>query len=259
MNVMSLHRAVTTSLAVMLSGVLLSASLPDSARAGQSLQYLTFYPVPLTLARTDQSSPTPETRAPAIEFYQQDSAPDLAALEAEYRDSIASIRTAHGIYALPVGEQLFGLGRLLQQQGQFDAALEAYEASMHVLRVNLGLYSLQQTPVLKAIINTHAARGDVANAHAMQEALFNLEMRHHGRDNPAAVAALLEWADWNVNLYLLLDPQPSFEIADFQITENVRRSRFNDPRLGLAYATYMLALQSLQAHAPFEDERLVTT
>lgn len=230
----------------MLSGLLLSALPPDLARAGTDLQYLTFHPVPLTQATR---IPAHDSAGSVVDFVLPSSGPDPAARETVYRSAIAAIRNTQGFNALPVSEQALALGQLLQQQGQLDAALEAYETSMHVLRVNLGLYSLEQVPVLKAIINTHVERRDVASAHMMQEALFNLVLRHHGRDNLAAVPALLEWADWNVNLYLLLDPEPGLPLS------NSPYSQLYDPRLALAYSTYQVALQSLQEG----DERLVTT
>jgi tetratricopeptide (TPR) repeat protein len=248
---MSPHFGVRPTLAALLSGLVLSVSLPDSSCAGQDLQYLSFHPVPLTT--TAASDSTGQHDSTHVEYTLRPTRLDPAAREAKYREAIATVRSTEGPYALPLSEHLLGLGRLLQRQGQLDAALDAYETSMHVLRVNLGLYSLEQKPVLRAIFSAYAARGDIDNAHATQEALFNLQLRHHGGDSPAAVSALLDWADWNVNLYLLLDPLPTVETG-------VRPyPGLNDPRLELAYNTYTRALETLQAHAAIGDERLVTT
>jgi tetratricopeptide (TPR) repeat protein len=248
---MNLHYGVKPSLAALLSGALLSVSLSDHSCAGQDLRYLSFHPVPLS-PQADLRAPDGTTSTSAT-YTLRPTLIDPGAREADYRDAIATLSRAQGPFALPLGEHLLGLGQLLQQQGKLDAALEAYESSRHVLRVNLGLDSLEQAPVLKAMFSAYAAKGDVENAHAMQEALFNLRLRHHGRDNPDAVSALLEWADWNVNLYLLLDPLPGTD-ASMRIF-----NRFSDPRLELAYDTYAKALQSLQEHSEPGDERLVTT
>jgi hypothetical protein len=249
----SLYSGIRPSLAALLSGLLLSASLPDPSYAGPDLRYLSFHPVPLTpQATADQHSTS--TSAP-VEFILRPAAlPDPATREAEYRAAIAKVQSEQGEFALPLGEQLLGLGQALQEQGDFAAALEVYEASQHVLRMNLGLNSLEQVPVLKAKFSAFAAQGDVENAHAMQEALFNLRLRHHGRDKPAAVNAQLEWADWNVTLYLLLDPLPTL---DASVAPSF--SRFNDPRLKLAYDAYTSALQALREHAEPDDGRLVMT
>ena len=239
--------AVKPSLAALLGGLLLSTSLADSSYAGQDLRYLSFHPVPLT------PEATPGRQAP-VEFILHPMMPDASVREAEYREAIAATQSEHGEFALPLGEQLLGLGQSLQEQGELDAALEIYEASQHVLRMNLGLDSLEQAPVLKARFSAFAAKGDVENAHATQEALFNLRLRHHGRNNPAAVNALLEWADWNVTLYLLLDPLPTMDASLMPSF-----ARFNDPHLQLAYDSYSSALQALQKHSEPGDVRLVMT
>ncbi|MEY4641146.1 MAG: hypothetical protein RLZZ227_1140 [Pseudomonadota bacterium] len=247
---MSLHyKDMRRGLAAILCGPLLSIICQPTASAGQDLQFLSFHPVPLHASGTGSENPTADSEA-AI---QQMRPRDAAAREAEYREAIVALRSTEGPFALPVSERALELGRLLQQQGRFDEALAAYENSLHVLRVNLGLYSLEQAAVLRAIITAHVAKRDIANAHAAQEALVNLQLRHHGRSNPAVVPALLEWADWNVNLYLALDPAPDLQMGLHP------PGRFHDPRLELAYDTYTLALQSLQQHAPAGDEQLVTT
>lgn len=248
---MSLYCRVRPSLAAVLSGMLLSVAIPDLAWAGQDLRNLTFHP-----ARLTPSAPHSATAvvAPSADYVLHPNLPDPAVQEAEYREAIAHLRRTQGDMALPLGEQMLGLGHALQEQGRLEEALETFEASRHVMRVNLGLNSLEQAPVLKAMFSVYAAQGDIENAHAMQEALFNLRVRHHGgQDSPEAVNALLDWADWNVTLYMLMDPQPSLEASGLPY------NRFNDPRLELAYGTYTAALQTLQQHAQAGDMRLVMT
>lgn len=279
---MNVHHGLRPVLTALLGGVLLNVSLPDPSCAGQDLRYLSFHPVPLapaSSASTETSSSAvtlvsldvPAARASSSSFDPSAAAREragsdentsltlrpvrtnAAARAEKYRERIAELRRSKGALALPLAEQLLALGRALQEQGQLDAALEAYEESRHLLRVNLGLNSLEQAPVLMAMFGTYAEQGDVGHAHAMQEALFNLRLRHHGGDGDGALNALLDWADWNVTLYLLLDPLPSLESTSHLST------RLNDPRLELAYASYTKALQKLQHEGIAGDPRLVTT
>ena len=261
---MSLHHGIRPAFAAMLSGVLLSVALPDPSCAGQDLRYLSFHPVPLSIPADSPAARAIPADAPAAhasladadkgaEFTLRPARPDPVTREAQYRESIAAMRGTEGPFALPLGEHLLGLGQALQEQGKLAEALEAYEASRHVMRVNLGLHSPEQIAVLKSMFSAYAAQSDIDKAHATQEALFNLRLKHHGRDGAGAVNALLEWADWNVTLYLLLDPLPSMD-------SSLRTfNRMNDPRLELAYDTYTKALQSLHEHAEPGDERLVQT
>ncbi|HEY0961349.1 MAG TPA: hypothetical protein VGE69_03240 [Pseudomonadales bacterium] len=178
---------------------------------------------------------------------------DAATREATYRDRIAELRLSEGSLALPLAEQLLALGHALHEQAELDAALAAFEEARHVLRVNLGLDSLEQAPALTAMFSVYAQQGDVERAHAMQEALFYLRLRHHGAESDGAVDAMLEWADWNVTLYMLLDPLPTIDSSVHAFT------RLNDPRLELAYEAYLRAQQHLQQHGISGDPRLVTT
>jgi hypothetical protein len=175
---------------------------------------------------------------------------------AKYEQAIAAAQSKHGPYAHAISEQAMALGLLLQRTGDQQAALKAFERSMHVLRVNTGLFSSEQVPVMKAIINSHIQLGDVANAHAMQEALFNLQRKQHGQDQLALVPALLEWADWNVNLYLV----QGMRHADMLTLSAAQlSSALHDPRLSLAYSSYSEALQILARQTAVPDERLVST
>jgi tetratricopeptide (TPR) repeat protein len=245
---------VRPGLAVLLSGVLLSVVLPDLAFAGQDLRYLSFHPVRLTPNAAQNETGAATAAAPTADYVLHPTLPDPSVQEVEYRQVIANMQRTQGEFALPLAEQLLGLGHALQEQGRLDEALKNYEASRHVMRVNLGLNSLEQAPVLTAMFSVYAAQGDIENAHTTQEALFNLRVRHHGgQDSPEAVNALLDWADWNVTLYMLLDPRPSPEASVLPY------SRFSDPRLELAYNTYTSALQTLQQHAQPGDIRLVMT
>lgn len=243
-SAMSVHHGRGPLLAAILSAVSLSFSLPDISRAGQDLRYLSFHPVPL--------SASPASRVDSRVSLQTTHA-EPAARAAKYRERIAELQSSDGGLALPLAEQLLALGRALQEQGDLDAALDAYAESRHVMRVNLGLDSIEQAPVFEAMFSAYAAQGDVDQAHAMQEALFNLRRRYFGYDSAEGTDAVLAWADWNVTLYLLLDPLPSIDGALQGF------ARMTDPRLELAYDAYTKALQRLERHAAIDDARLVTT
>lgn len=241
---MSVHQGRGSLLTALLGGVLLSVALPDTSSAGQDLRYLSFHPVPLSA-----SLPAPYDSQASLQSTHADS----AARVAQSRARIAELQQGDNELALPIAEQLLALGRTLQEEGAFDAALEAYAESRHGIRVHLGLNSLEQVAVLEAMFSAYAAQGDVGQAHAMQEALFNLQLRHFGGDSVEGTDAMLAWADWNVTLYLLLDPLPSLDSSLHGF------ARMDDPRLELAYEAYTKALRRLERHAADDDTRLVTT
>jgi hypothetical protein len=222
------------------------------------LDTLTFHPVPLAKVTSPVPAsqlPLTDTAASAVTQMQQSAQSTQQAMQ-QHEAAIAEALANKGPYQMSISEHALALGHLQQEQGDLRAALDSFERSMHVLRVNLGLYSLEQVPVMKAIINTHVELGDVTSAHAMQEALFNLQLEHHGQDDLAVVPALIEWADWNVNLYLLQDSRPSGMLT---AEAGQLPSRLRDPGLDQAYTSYTSALRNLQRRANASDERLVTT
>src|ERR1044071_1323834 len=135
---MSLYFA-RPAFAALLSGALLSVASPEPACAGQDLRNLSFHPVRLNPTATLDETGATAVSSPASDYILRTPMPDPAVQETHYREAIADLERSQGEFALPLGEQLLGLGHALQEQGRLDAALETYEASRHVIRVNLGL------------------------------------------------------------------------------------------------------------------------
>jgi tetratricopeptide (TPR) repeat protein len=235
-----------------------------AAQGNTGIGNLLFHPVPLAQAASIPAG-TASMSAAAVGADRQapQSLPVLHPTDktrdaaiAGYRAAISTAIAREGPYARAIGEDAFALGRLLGVTGDAAEALKAFQLSLQVLRVNHGLYDLQQVPVLRAIIEQHLAQQDIASAHAMQETLFNLQSRHHGDESLMQVTALLEWADWNVSMFLQYEGRsaPFFTSDSDQL-----RLRLNNPRLGLAYTSYKTVLAILQGEGTLSDPRLVMT
>jgi tetratricopeptide (TPR) repeat protein len=252
MNYLVSSRSLLVVLSVCIFAAGTSAAKPDLSR-------LSFHPVPLADAAAAANTVAAEIITAPAELKpspgNSDDGQNTLTIT-RYKDFISSTLVSAGPYALPISEAAFALGRLQEASGDLDAALASFERSMQILRINHGLFSTEQVPVMRAIINIHIERNDVESAHEVQEALYNLQTRHHGFDNITSVSSLLEWADWNVNMFLLKDQvTPQFINTD---TDQLR-SRLRDPRLSLAYTAYTQAIFLLQEKSTLADERLVTT
>lgn len=241
--------------------------LGTAAQGRTDLDNLLFHPVPLAQAVIAPAATLQLEEGTDVATRASPVAPEEAAevdlayaarrdAIARYRAAISAALTTDGPYAPSIGEASFSLGNLLAENGEPEEALKAFEHSLQVLRVNHGLYDLQQVPVLRAMIRQHILRQNISSAHDLQEALFNLLSRYHGRATLNQVPALLEWADWNVSMFLL---QGGVNPAPITVDSDQLRMRLHDPRLGLAYANYKSVLTILQAEAPVDDPRLVTT
>lgn len=129
-----------------------------------------------------------------------------ADLLASYQHHIDAQQTLHGTYDPSVGESLAAMARLLQLQGNHDAALLAYQRAMHIQRVNNGIYSLAQEPMLRGMIDSYQARHDILSVGQHLDHLHWLYAKTFGQDDPRTLPLVMEISEWHLQAY---DQNPS--------------------------------------------------
>ena len=119
-----------------------------------------------------------------------------------YREAITSIESNQGAYGADLPETLLGLGLSLQAEGDHQEAVVLFRRGVHLTRVNEGLYSRNQIPLLQAEIQSHIAGQDYAMADDRQRYLHRVQTR-----SPAAgmgnARALMQHAEWQYSAYQL--------------------------------------------------------
>ncbi|MDX2348832.1 MAG: tetratricopeptide repeat protein, partial [Porticoccus sp.] len=81
-----------------------------------------------------------------------------------YQSAIAQQESEAGPYDPALSELSFGLGNTLLYNYRYTEAISAYKRSMHLHRVNDGVYSLSQAPMLRGIIKSHIELGQIEEA-----------------------------------------------------------------------------------------------
>lgn len=119
-----------------------------------------------------------------------------------YLTAISNSIEEDGLYSQILSEQYEALGILYYQQGEFEDAITALEAAIHIQKVNKGLFSLDQSRLVEYLIRTHIARGDFIAVDNHKHYLFYLQEKNLAADDPRLIAAKLDWADWNVEAYV---------------------------------------------------------
>lgn len=119
----------------------------------------------------------------------------------EYQNKIAEQETNFETYDLNLSESLNGLGIVQQQLGMHDEAIASFQRAMHIQRVNNGIYSLSQEPMLRGMIASYEASNDLASADTSFEQLYRLYARNHSVGSPELVALLKEKSDWHIKAY----------------------------------------------------------
>lgn len=139
-----------------------------------------------------------------VESLEAEPAPDgpvttQRSLERPFRDAIAHLERGRGAYADGLSEQLLSLGLTLQRQGRHGEALDVFKRGVHLARINHGLYSAQQLPLLQAEIASHLATGQLSLADERQQYMYRVQMR--SLDGGSMAGALMQQANWQFNAY----------------------------------------------------------
>jgi len=213
-------------LAVALSCGLLSPASAWSQTA-EELARLVFEPFPLPMATTDTSLPAqgalisnapplnstepeqpvslnPSVSTAAIEVAEP-SAEVMALINADiarYEDSISALIAVENPYSENLREQYAALGQLLQRAGDFEGSIEVLEKAMHIGRVNQGLFTIEQIPLVESIIASQTELGNYSEVDDYHEYLYYIQQKTYPEGDPRLLAAKERWADWSVESYL---------------------------------------------------------
>ena len=182
----------------------------------------------------------------------RDIASNLAQQEQSYRSAIAAIESDHGAYGAGLSEQILGLGRALQNQGRHQEALELLKRGVHLARINDGLYSPQQLPLLQAEITSQIALGQYAEADERQHYMYKVQVRSMASGEQRA-QALMQQAQWQYNAYHLRLGQAGFarlmsmwDLYRLALNDIIDRKGEDSPELlppleGMLQAQYLIA------------------
>jgi len=207
---------------------------PDSAN-------IAFHPVPLSGTAADKH------KQPEIHSLSNsdrcsciiDNSPDFVKTSIEqYRENIREIEYHNGPFNLILGQQFESLGDLLRKVSDFDNAIDAYEKSLHIIRVNEGLYDEQQLPILEKLVQSNMAVENLDEAHELHESILHLKMRAYSSDDAEYIDAILEWADWNISLLMRAD-------AEFYTSKQAKQSSLNQNLL-VAQESYIKVIELIR-------------
>lgn len=173
---------------------------------------------------------------------------DLAALQ----DRIAALESEHGAYSPALPEQLLSLGLALQEADRHREAAIALRRGAHLARINDGLYSGAQLPLLEAEIRSLLALADYPAADERQTWLHRVQQRSLDPGFPRA-RALVQHADWQRQAYLhAIDEEPAHRLLEMWElnrqalnhlleTEGDRSPRLLLPLQGMLQAQYLIS------------------
>ncbi len=131
-----------------------------------------------------------------------DSSDNTALDERSMRNAIRDIESRHGAYAADLPEQILSLGLALQAQDRHGEAMSTFKRGVHLARINNGLYSVEQIPLLHGEIESAIALGEYGKVDQLQEYLYRVQQRSLPAGETRA-DALLQQAAWQFKAYQL--------------------------------------------------------
>ncbi|MDG2176710.1 MAG: hypothetical protein P8M72_11355 [Gammaproteobacteria bacterium] len=119
----------------------------------------------------------------------------------EYQDAISKSIDDGGLYSQTLSEQYEALGIMLYRSGNYAAAIEAFDDAIHIHKVNKGLFNLDQVRIVGRLIDLYTELGDFPSVDNNKHYLYYIQNRNLDDDDPRLLAAMQDWADWNIEAY----------------------------------------------------------
>jgi tetratricopeptide (TPR) repeat protein len=119
----------------------------------------------------------------------------------EYQDAISKSVDDGDLYSQTLSEQYEALGIMLYRSGNYEAAIEAFDDAIHIHKVNKGLFNLDQARIVGHLIDLYTELGDFPSLDNNKHYLYYIQNRSLDDDDPRLLAAMQEWADWNIEAY----------------------------------------------------------
>lgn len=104
-------------------------------------------------------------------------------------------------YDIRLAESTYGLGAALQRVGQHQKAIAAFQRAMQITRINDGIYSTSQEPMLRGMIESQKAIHDVEAAASHYQHLLWINSKSRGQDDPILISLLGEISQWHLDTY----------------------------------------------------------
>jgi len=107
---------------------------------------------------------------------------------------IDEIQSSQGITSPELIGPLTNFGLMLREQGDADLAVAAFERARHIVRVNYGLSSFAEAPLVRQLVQIEEGKGNAAAAWVLEQELLGMIYRRPG-PRLGAASMLREIAD----------------------------------------------------------------
>ncbi|PCJ24657.1 MAG: hypothetical protein COA96_09035 [SAR86 cluster bacterium] len=145
----------------------------------------------LAQADTESTEPTEQDRARVLEITRE---------LGNRQQAISDMQSSQGIYSPALQEAYSDLAAFYVELEDYVSAVDAFRDALQLARINTGLYSEQQLPVIEQLIDSNGKLTEWQEVDDLQQLNYHISSRLFGFDNPAYVAAAEQYGDWKRRL-----------------------------------------------------------
>lgn len=114
--------------------------------------------------------------------------------------AIDEMQGSQGIYAPELQEAYADLGALFAEMEDYQSAVSTYNDALQISRINTGLYSEQQIPLIQALIDNNGQLRNWEEADDLHELRYHISRRLYAVDDIAYLDAAQHYASWKLRL-----------------------------------------------------------
>jgi tetratricopeptide (TPR) repeat protein len=108
---------------------------------------------------------------------------EIEPAESNYLEAIKLVATAEGEFSVDLVDLYRGLGRTYIRAARYPEAVAALELGQHISQRNLGLFNVEQSPVLDDITTAYLGLGETTKAQRAQLDRLENAVRRYGADD----------------------------------------------------------------------------
>lgn len=127
-----------------------------------------------------------------------------------YEALINELESSGGVYDTQLSEVLSSLGTTYQALARHADAIAVFQRSLHITRVNDGLYSLNQIAMIEKLIESNSKLKEWDALDKNYHNLYWISKRHYGENNPELLALIDRIGRWHLQAYELDPGSASF-------------------------------------------------
>ena len=133
------------------------------------------------------------------------------AAERNYLAAIDLVEMAEGEYSMRLIEPYRGLGRTYIKGARYPEAITTLEQAQHISQRNLGLFNVEQTPLIDDITTAYLGIGDTVEARRMQLERLDNAVKRFGADDPRVFPFRYQLADYYQKSRLPISAREQYE------------------------------------------------